>query len=291
MSLPKHIHQKMLESYVESEIVDGAQPYSPDISTKIILSGTPVIQKALKIDKRDDPWRRFEYRSVLAYTGNRDRIDLLLTEFDRIGLRDVQVKWNCNNVFVQSFRPLHNKEKDYSPAIFNNTLGHYAIIKTAYELGYKSCLVMEDDIRFLRDVEKMISILDDMPSDFDIAMLDSIASDVNEGRQVSEYWRTLDNMWSAACYALSRRGMEYMIEAYESSIAAEDGSVRIPFRSSDEYFQRRIVNLISPGLKMYYATPCVARQTAIPKSKTNTNYAGWSRQYDSRGCERGNYGI
>lgn len=50
------------------------------------------------------------------------------------------------NAFNESERGLLKHPNEYDCA-----RNHYTIIKTAYDLGYEHILVMEDDIRFLKD--------------------------------------------------------------------------------------------------------------------------------------------
>lgn len=285
MAFPPHIKN---EIHRAKEAAEAALPYDPTVATKAIVPPPPSeYQKTVVWDK--NPWDRFDRKTVLAYTGNQDRIAKLLPEFARVGLNDVNIHWNFDNRWIKEILFANIDLKvNKKPVILNNAFGHYAIIKTSYELGCASCLIMEDDIRFLRDVSLIRKILNDLPDNYDVAMLDSFVhgregNGISIGKNATKYWHSFrhdDRATSAACYALSREGMERFISFYESPCS------RDPLLPSDFYFDPPHTK----GLKMYFSPVRVARQTSVCNSTTNTDYAGWSHLYDDFGCPRRNYG-
>ena len=91
------------------------------------------------------------------------------------------------------------------------TYGHYFMIREAYELGYEKVLFIEDDIRFLKDVDMIENVLENLNFDTD-PELNTIMYD----------WCLIDKEYNApayvlaSCYALTRYGMKFFLENYET---------------------------------------------------------------------------
>ena len=122
-------------------------------------------------------WDRFDRKTLLTFTGYQNRVEDVVSEISRVGMNDVNVQWQFPNPFesvlIGNLR--HKKGLDL-PGYMNCTMGHYSAVKTAYHLGLKTCLIMEDDIAFLKDVDEIRTIVNALPEDFDIAMLDWFAA-------------------------------------------------------------------------------------------------------------------
>lgn len=201
--------------------------------------------------------------------------------------------WNFDNLWVKNLLFRHVAfEGLHSGAVMNNAFGHYSIIKTAKELGCRSCLIMEDDIRFLRDLLLLKEVVRSLPADYDVAMFDSLIGmpgrfGVPSGRPINKYWSLLHGnlrACSAACYALGEKGMERFISLYEKPVH-EFGTGAV--RQSDWYFDMDHC----AGLKLYVSYPKAARQVRIAGSMPNTNYDSWSQCYGLCGSYREKYGV
>jgi GR25 family glycosyltransferase involved in LPS biosynthesis len=115
------------------------------------------------------------------------------------------------------------------------TMKHYEIIKEAYEIGYERILIMEDDIRFHRDVDYINKLLANMP-DTDIVMFDKmVSSRPGDAIKYKQYIKTLPSgslygdihdsgvfFIFASCYALNRRAMKRIIDLQESGLLPSD---------------------------------------------------------------------
>ena len=108
---------------------------------------------------------------------------------------------------------------------------HYRIIKEAYETGMKSIFVMEDDIAFIKDKDYFKQCLDNIPENWDILMMSSyigIKTDkdidlLKESESVNDYWFIpFWPGWCTACYALSRRGMQYYLMSQDKFFQVAD---------------------------------------------------------------------
>ena len=107
-------------------------------------------------------------------------------------------------------------------------LEHYQIIKKSYEFGYKRILIIEDDIRFLKDLEKVKETIENIPENADIALFDYFIHCTDDefqsykSNKVNQYFGVYDKLMSTSCYMLSRTAMEKIIPLYEKFLLPSD---------------------------------------------------------------------
>lgn len=239
-------------------------------------------------------WSRFDRKTVLYFTGNKDtRAPLMEQELARVGLDDAVRQWQfptpLDKIILNNVPHVGHLE---SGGYMNCTMGHYRAIATAYHLGCESVLVMEDDARFLKDTDELGRIIRDLPDDYDLAMLDwfycswkeveaRTADWLREHRKVNESWAEFDHFHSGACYALSRRGMERILPLYE--LSATDKSVG-KLRICDGFLNR---NYFGRDARMYFARKNAAIQRSFEKS--NSKGCGISGPYLRTGIDVSQY--
>lgn len=211
-------------------------------------------------------WDRFEYVACICYTGYKDRQKTLSKELERVGfLSKTQFFWDFPTPCTEWLALRANHSKYYQkmfPVGYNN----YRAIKTCYELGHNSILVIEDDIRFLRDTSCMEIAIREIPKDYEIAMLDkNFPTDIGkmfiqqnapqkEFRRIE--WHHFSRFHSSGCYSLSRIGMEKFIKVYERDLRG--GTLK----NNDQYFNDKVFAFS----KMYAAFPNIAIQCPCGKS-------------------------
>ena len=232
-------------------------------------------------------FERFESIYVIGFTGYIDRLDKMKRELSRVGVSDYSVQLDFKNAFDGVVcRTIRHTMAD---RFLNVTLGHYAAIKTAYDLGKENVLLIEDDLRFFRDTERLRRSVEALPSDYDCALLDSFCfmrfnaeafRRLKAGSKVGEGWvRCPVKRVSSACYALSRRGMERLIELYE--LAADGKGI---LQCCDQMFEPRIWN----GYNFYCAVPQIGiQQDTSGVSTTSTSLI--RRIYEGEGVDFGRY--
>ena len=239
-------------------------------------------------------WDRFDRKVVLYFTGNRDtRVPGMEREIARVGMDGVHRQWQFPTPLDRVIlRHVPHARHIESGGYMNCTMGHYRAIATAYHLGCRSVLVMEDDARFLKDVSKIERSVSSLPEDYDLAMLDyfysswkdvggKVADTLREKRRKNEYWAEFDRFHSGACYALSRRGMEKILWLYEA--AAKDRTIGM-LRICDGFLDRRY---LGSDAKMYFAINNVAIQRAFDSG--NSKGSGISDPYSRTGIDVSNY--
>lgn len=241
-------------------------------------------------------WNRFDRKTALCFTGNKDtRVPSLKKELNRVGLVDAEIQWQfpspLDKILLRGMRHAADVE---CRGYFNSSMGHYRAIATSYHLGCEHCLILEDDIRFYKDLSKIEECIDSIPEDYDIALLDcffrhwkpgTVNAEVMQGyrdnRKVNEFWSEFDKLYSLGCYALSRRGMERMMFCFEAvETAKRIGKMRI----GDHYLNR---DMLGSETRMYFCRKNVAIQRDVGRS--NSKASDITNKYISMGLDLSEY--
>lgn len=219
-------------------------------------------------------WNRFDFKAACLFTGYRHREGPLKNELERVGLEDTRILWQFPTPFDEVLKRRVYGRMGLKKGFFNSGMGHYRAIKTAYELGVGHSLIMEDDVRFLSDVERLADIVKDLPEDYDIALLDTFKpqkmplSECVENRtknMVSRHWCRFSSMRSFACYAMSRKAMCRWISLWEDAFVRRQQ----PLRVADQYLNQ---DRIGRDMNLYHAVPNAAIQA--PAGMSNSGSAG-----------------
>lgn len=240
-------------------------------------------------------WSKFDAVYCLSLADYKRRRDDMRLELERVGLTDVHWKITVKNTFykyIWDHPDFHTlpwlKGLDWA---LNCTMGHYEIMKEALAIGYKRVLVMEDDIRFLKDTKQIADILADLP-EADIALLDkNMAGDkapwfiaIGEDRvndRYIDYSRV--NFGSTGCVAYSEKAMRVITERQEGMFIPADFSTNRVDQSgnviNDDGLVRvaSIKNLAVQDLR--YKDEMTELDSYIYKDIANLNeYELWTRE-------------
>lgn len=235
-------------------------------------------------------WNKFGYVGVVCYTGYKDRFALLQEELKRVGITEYYPHWDFPSPYkeiIKAKTPMAEWNKQGTGFFIG--LNNYRAIATAYNLGHERCLIMEDDVRFLKDTAMLEKILADLPSDFDLAMLDHndpTSNDqtylLNFTSPVTEYWCRFKILSSSGCYAMSRRGMNRFLDLYESPFKR-----KTLLKANDCYFNE---NDFGGGMNLYASKICPAMQIAFPGCHGDAYMDRYYRIHEMLGMKREMYG-
>ena len=112
----------------------------------------------------------------------------------------------------------------------NATMGHYEIMKESLALNHERILIIEDDIRFLKDLQELSEILNEIP-EYDVLLLDKCLNvgresyqDALENNGINGHFFNFNNvkLWSVGCYGLSRKAMQTITKRQESLFIPAD---------------------------------------------------------------------
>jgi len=167
-------------------------------------------------------WDQFDAVAVISSTDYAHRKESLRAELARVGLLDrVEWFWDFDNPFmVRLANNLRLANDIFSIGGFRLNMNQYRAIKTLLELGCRHALVLEDDVRFLKDVGALADGLRSMPQDYDMAKLEWVGY---RGKgtfvpDISGPWCPLsgfDTRFSAAI-AYSDVGMRWRVSRLEA---------------------------------------------------------------------------
>jgi GR25 family glycosyltransferase involved in LPS biosynthesis len=159
---------------------------------------------------------------LINLVSRQDRYEKMKKQFDYFGWevkehRTVIHPW-CKEI-SQSFNAWGKGFLD-SPNAFSCTREHYTLIKSAYLRGLDSICIIEDDVSFNNNKSIWEEYLNNLPKDWDILRICSLRGkteqDIIEAKYPNILWSPVHNgIWGTGCYALNRRGMEYMLKSIE----------------------------------------------------------------------------
>lgn len=130
-----------------------------------------------------------------------------------------------NDLIMNSFNESERGKLNH-PNEYDCARNHYTIIKTAYDLGYEHILVMEDDIRFLKDANIFNMYIKKIPNDYDILRFGAFTLEpyIEKYLLGDEFWFKHKDalVWNTSMYALSRRGMIYYLACMDTLLSMAD---------------------------------------------------------------------
>ena len=169
--------------------------------------------------------QKFDIAKILTLSHRKDRRDMIEKQLQILGIPlggfldyHYTTSFPFNDIIMNAFNRT-NRGKFTKPNEYDCARSHYSIVKTCYDLGYKHCLIIEDDVKFLKDSSIFMYFLNKIPDDYDILQFGGFTVDKNATKILDEYingkyWVQHPNifLWNASMYALSRKGMQYYIE-------------------------------------------------------------------------------
>lgn len=176
---------------------------------------------------------KFNNIYLLTLSSRTDRRDSMLNMLSNIGMKNNEINihyatpFPYNDIIIDAFNKT-KKGRFTKPNEYDCSRNHYAIIKEAYDLGYKYCLIVEDDLRFLNNEKLFEEYIDNIPDDFDIIQFGGFTTDPNVKKYLGTdkgFWvKHRDvGLWTTSMYALSRKGMSYYLAFMDKIFWVADG--------------------------------------------------------------------
>jgi GR25 family glycosyltransferase involved in LPS biosynthesis len=128
---------------------------------------------------------------------------------------------------------LFNKLKEEKKCFCQNvnelkcTFAHYSCIKKSILNNHNRILILEDDERFLKNIDEIESILSNIPNDGDVILFDYSSmykNLINEYRaqKINDYFSSFDKLNNAGCYMLSNKALNVFQQLYDNLILPAD---------------------------------------------------------------------
>lgn len=165
----------------------------------------------------------FDRVYLINLVENKERLNDMYDQFRYLGIEDdIELFQTCLhphiNVISKSLSN-NNCGNFNSPNAFNCTREHYTIIKRAYINGLNSIMIIEDDCQFLNNVDILQKYFDNLPEDWDILRINCLRGSTEENffKNKSSLWeKQFIGIWGTGCYALSRKGMKYILDSLDN---------------------------------------------------------------------------
>lgn len=221
---------------------------------------------------------------AVCFTGKRHRQERLMAELRRAELEDVKIIWGFPTPFdayLQARLPHCRGFRD-CPGTWGATMSHYRAMKTAYELGWDNVLIVEDDCRFLKDIERVWRTVGNAPANWDILLLDHFDT-VTYQEEPKDGWVHFHKSHSAGCYLVNRRAMGVLIDLYESPVSGKYPNPKM--RLADHWTNEKYTG---GKLAMYCAVPNLAIQCDCGDSPNC--YGVQNKSYQQYGLNLSEYG-
>lgn len=153
------------------------------------------------------------------------RRELLEFELERVGILNSGIfewQFTFNGPYEKLFgQMLKEKYINFTAARVSCILGHINAVKKAYYTNCKNVLIIQDDERFLKDLNRIEQILEKLPEGYDLILLDKFINGYNNANKILNNQNNIINeefidikdgsVFNAGCYILNRKGMELII--------------------------------------------------------------------------------
>ena len=225
---------------------------------------------------------------VLGFTKNPEAMERTIKEVERAGFKALPF-WNFptpyNDFLANNMLLCNIMRKKHS--FLSCSLGHYAIWQTSKGLREDVTFVVEDDCRFLKDIDVVHKTLANRPADADILLLDSFGPHreggvddfIRERAQARNGWVKVSAARSMGCYIVGRRMRDSLISLTERGLG---GKIE---RICDQWLE----NARIPGVNIYCAVPNLAVQQVLPDILKRNSSSGNLWKYKKQGTDHGQY--
>lgn len=218
---------------------------------------------------------------------------MMQKECSRVGMQRVGIMWD----FPSPFRDILLKSVKMTSFCKQKNLffigqNNYRAIATAYHLGARSVLVMQDDIRFLKNTDLLEAIVESLPSDYDLAMFNHMKprrmsmeeyTSIFKKKKINSFWVRFSELTSSGCYAMSRKGMFRYIKAYESSVVSGGKQT---LSHDDFYYQKKFMG---NDANLYVAVPAPSIQTICGSNGAHSDLLPYFQRNEKIGIRQEDY--
>jgi GR25 family glycosyltransferase involved in LPS biosynthesis len=182
-------------------------------------------------------WNKyFDKIFCIHFLPYKDRENQIIKELNRIGIDDKLIEFSYTYpsqiVNIYHIISVNNKiNLNHHLAETSCALGHYNAIQIANYKDYNRILIIEDDISFLKNIDRIYKALENMPNDYDLIMLDKFIHfdretyhKLIETNSINDLYTsfTNDDIASTGCYVLTKKGIDDLSKMYEQQLMPSD---------------------------------------------------------------------
>ena len=175
----------------------------------------------------------FDHIYCLHYLPDKARLPIITKELDRVGILKSGIfsfYWTFPSRFdtvIRNSVELKNVYffNEHSSVVTNITYNNYRIVKESIGLDYDRILILEDDVLFLHDLNKIKELLDHIPSNWEFIQFDRCYKNnwfklgPDNGYFMSDY---IGGYTSSVCNGYGRRALPRMASVLEQAFYLTD---------------------------------------------------------------------
>ena len=171
--------------------------------------------------------KHFEKIYILTLSHRKDRQDLIRSQLSFLGLPEPDttpyIRWFYatsfphNDIIANAFNE-SRKGRFTKSAEYDCARNHYSIVKICRDIlsSDSHILILEDDILFRKDSELLISYIENLPDDYDIAQFGGFTANPRISQytdNASTHWVKHKHvgLWNCSAYAMSQKGMDFYL--------------------------------------------------------------------------------
>ena len=176
-------------------------------------------------------------------------------------------------------------DKDHlNKGSFSASFGHYFVMKISEMKEYDRIMIFENDVCFLKNIDTISQVLDNIPNDCDVGLLTHFQTPCTEPCKIKKYFSEMEKsrsentifipyggdsaeLGSAGCYVLSKTAVTSLCGLYEHSMELPD----IIFREQAydrRYTKNKFHRQVLERLKKYYSRIPICIQRVYQNSIT-----------------------
>ena len=194
-------------------------------------------------------WSRFDKIACIHYLPYmNERFSIIRSELDRIGVMNSgKFFWEFTTPnpiydYIKIPASKNSHDKGITKATKVYTLQYYSLLKKLQHFGYGHVLIFEDDVAFLKDLDRLATIVKSAPEDYDILNLDPFRRDGwlgagkgywghyydLKGNEVKRTWdgdlylRYNSVVYQTSAMAFSKRGIDHILNRMDEVFAPMD---------------------------------------------------------------------
>lgn len=175
------------------------------------------------------------------------------------------------------------------PSSFSCARGHYHIVQASLDVGDESVWVIEDDVRFLKDVDRMNDALRNAPKDADILILDPIFKDFHtEAESMAKASKAVNGWWPVEHDDVRSTG-NYIMSAKAAKLYASILTRGPDGKRLDACDAVRSYAFFPHDIRIYAANPALSIQRKDEGSKHMQSFDKIYERYAAQGFSIGDY--
>lgn len=240
---------------------------------------------------------KFDHIYLRWYVNYKDRYNNIINELNRIGIlqaRNFSIFISINNEFDNyTYESLYKNEKiieTLDKGLFYSANAFYRLLNEIDQMEYKNVLVIEDDAKFINDLEIIKKYLEQYDSNIDCCFFDylncaelDLNSIINDNNKYCDnFYYSFGSFWASTCIAYNYNFIKFLIKCHSYKLGGPDYYYNYGF-ANNSYVQNvfKHVNDNCGNYKIVFTYPRMAIQQLYENNVVSKIFNITENQYES----------